>query len=127
MAKKIKIDENVENTLLDYLISESYIPKPEIVLQVMSIINSGFKPIQELDVDANGEPIMVWNISRILNNQPVQTLKYNDFISLLDSNPKIRVFIKKDEDRKKFLEQIVKDWINNEKSLKNGLLSKNYV
>lgn len=121
---KIIINETSEKDLVEYLISESFIPKPELVLRIKSYIDRSFKPQMLDDIDENGYPKKVYSVVMLSGNQPVKTLPLSEFLLLLDD--KFQKMIKDKEDRKKFLKQVISDWLNNSIS-REGLLSKNHL
>ena len=121
---KFSINETEEKIMLEYLISESFIPKPALVLRIKSYIDKAFKPQLLDDIDENGYPKKVYSVVMLSGNQPVKTLPLSEFLLLLDD--KFRKMIKDDSDRKKFLKQVISDWLNNTIS-KEGLLSKNHL
>lgn len=114
----------MENDIMEYLISESFIPKPELVLRIKSYIDNAFKPQLLDDIDENGYPKKVYTVMMMSGNQPVKTLSLSEFLLLLDD--KFNNMIKNDDDRKKFLKQVIYDWLNKTIS-KEGLLSKNHL
>lgn len=122
--RKIIINEREEEDILSYLISESFIPKPELVLKVKTYIDKGFKPQLLDDIDENGYPKKVYSVMMMSGNQPIKTLPLSEFLLLLDD--KFNDIIKNDEDRKKFLKQVITDWLNNSIT-REGILSVNHL
>ncbi len=121
---KIVIDENTENKVINFFLSEAFIPKTDLVLQIKKYIDDNFAR-QMLDDIENGYPKKVSTVVMLSSDkQPLKTLQMSEFLMLLDD--KFHTIIKDDEDRKKFLKQIIKDWFNNMIS-KNGILTKNYI
>ncbi len=121
---KIVIDENTENKVINFFLSEAFIPKTDLVLQIKKYIDDNFAR-QMLDDIENGYPKKVSTVVMLSSDkQPLKTLQMSEFLMLLDD--KFHTIIKDDEDRKKFLKQIIKDWFNNTIS-KNGILTKNYI
>lgn len=121
---KIIINETEENVLMEYLISESFIPRPELVLRIKSYIDKSFRPQLLDDVDGNGYPKKVYSVAMLSGNQVVKTLPLSEFLLLLDD--KFQKMIKDNDDRKKFLKQVITDWLNKSIS-KEGLLTKNHL
>lgn len=121
---KIVIDENTENKVINFFLSEAFIPKTDLVLQIKKYIDDNFAR-QMLDDIENGYPKKVSTVVMLSSDkQPLKTLQMSEFLMLLDD--KFHTIIKDDEDRKKFLKQIIKDWFNDTIS-KNGILTKNYI
>lgn len=121
---KIVIDENTENKIINFFLSEAFIPKTDLVLQIKKYIDDNFAR-QMIDDIENGYPKKVSTVVMLSSDkQPLKTLQMSEFLMLLDD--KFHTIIKDDEDRKKFLKQIIKDWFNNTIS-KNGILTKNYI
>ena len=59
-----------------------------------------------------------------VSGQPLQTISIEKLLTKLNS--KFSSNIKNENDRKKFLEQVVKDWLHNKIS-REGMLSVNYI
>lgn len=121
---KIIINEDKEKELIDYIISESFVPKSEMVLKIKSYIDKSFKPQLLDDIDENGYPKKVYSVVMMSGNQPVKTLPLSEFLLLLDD--KFQKMINNETDRKTFLKQVITDWLNNSIT-KEGLLTKNFL
>lgn len=87
-------------------------------------LDKNFAPVQIDDIDANGYPIKDKMVNMLSNGQPLKTMSLKEFLLLLDD--KFHAIITDDEDRKKFLKQIIKDWYSG-RLTKNGLLSVNFI
>lgn len=122
---KLKIDKNTEENILKYIISESFIPKSELVLSIKSYLDKNFSKQMSYDV-VGGEPKEIWTVSQLSQNNgmPLQTLSLSDLLLKLDD--KFNNKIKNDNDRKNFLKQVIIDWLTN-KITKEGILTKNYL
>ena len=122
---KIKINEVAEKQIIDYLISESFIPKADVVLMIKNYLDKNFAR-QELDsLDSNGYPIKEKTVIMLSRDkQPLKTLQIKELLMLLDD--KFHKMISDDNDRKKFLKQVITDWYaRNIKA--NGILSVNHL
>ena len=121
---KIIINESTEKQLIKYFLTESFIPKADLVLRIKNYIDSNFER-QMLDDIADGYPTKVPTVVMMSSDkQPLKTLQMSEFLMLLDD--KFHNVIKNDEDRKKFLKQVIRDWYRKSIS-KNGILTKNYL
>lgn len=107
-----------------FFLSEAFIPKTDLVLQIKKYMDDNFAR-QKIDDIENGYPKKVSTVVMLSSDkQPLKTLQIDEFLMLLDD--KFHTVIKNDSDRKKFLKQIIKDWFNGTIS-KNGILTKNYI
>ena len=121
---KIIINESTEEQLIRYFLTESFVPKADLVLRIKNYIDSHFAR-QMLDDIADGYPTKVPTVIMMSSDkQPLKTLQMSEFLMLLDD--KFHNVIKNDEDRKKFLKQVIRDWYSKSIS-KNGILTKNYL
>jgi len=124
MAKKILINEETEREIIGDILTEAFSPSTEKVLLVKNYLDKNFAPVQIDDIDANGYPIKDKMVNMLSNGQPLKTMSLKEFLLLLDD--KFHAIITDDEDRKKFLKQIIKDWYSG-RLTKNGLLSVNFI
>ena len=110
---------------LDYVLSESFHPKSSMVLMVKGYLDKNFNHSYIDDMDTNGYPqripVVVWVNS---NGDSLKTLSTDDLLSMLDD--KFNSLIKDDDDRRRFLKQVIKDWFR-KKITHDGLLSVNIV
>ena len=115
---KIKINEVAEKQIIDYLISESFIPKADVVLMIKNYLDKNFARQYTDDVE-DGYPKKIHTVNMLSNDgQPLKTLEMSEFLLLLDD--------KFHNDRKAFLKQVIKDWFF-KKITKNGILSLNHL
>lgn len=120
----IKINENSEKAILSYFLSESFIPKADLVLKIKDYLDKNFAR-QTLDDVENGYPKKIYAVNMLsVDKQPLKTLQLSEFLLLLDD--KFHSIIKDSSDRKKFLKQVIQDWFNDAIS-KEGILSKNSI
>lgn len=122
--KKIKINEKLENEIIDDLLTESFSPSTEKVLLVKDYLDKNFKPVLIDDIDENGYPTKDKMVNMLSSGQPIKTMSIGEFLIMLDD--KFHKIITDDDDRKKFLKQVIKDWYTG-KLGKNGVLSVNFI
>lgn len=124
MMKKILINENTENEIIDSLLTESFSPSAEKVLLIKNYIDKNFAKVEIDDIDENGYPTKDKMVNLLSSGQPLKTMTLGEFLLMLDD--KFHSIINDDGDRKKFLKQIIKDWYMG-KLTKNGVLSVNFI
>lgn len=122
--KKILINENIENEIIDGLLTESFSPSAEKVLLIKNYIDKNFAKVEIDDIDENGYPTKDKMVNLLSGGQPLKTMTLGEFLLMLDD--KFHSIINNDSDRKKFLKQIIKDWYMG-KLAKNGVLSVNFI
>lgn len=118
---RIKINENIEQSIINDLLIESFNPSAEKVLVVKDYLDKNFTK-GNIDDISGGYPKKVGIINMLVNGQVVKQLQGDEMLDLLDD--KFSQIIVNNEDRKKFLKQILTDWYANKIS-KEGLLSVN--
>lgn len=123
--KTIILDESREQKLIDNILEEAFYPNAEKVLLIKNYLDKNFSK-QKLDsLDINGYPAKELTVVLLSNEkQPLKTLNMKEFLRLLDD--RFHKIITKDEDRKKFLKQVITDWYN-DKIKSNGILSVNFL
>lgn len=121
---KCVITENVEQSIINDLLIESFNPSAEKVLIIKDYLDKNFTKSVIDDIDANGYPKKVGVINMMSGKQVVKTLQGDEMLLLLDD--KFSKMIKDKDDRIKFLKQVLNDWYSNNIS-KNGLLSVNTI
>ena len=124
MRKNIIINEDTEREVIGEILTEGFSPDKEKVLIVKDYIDKNFEPVRIDDIDANGYPVKDKMVNMLSGGQPIKTMTLKEFLLLLDD--KFNPIITNDDDRKRFLKQIIKDWYSG-KLGKNGLLSVNFV
>lgn len=120
----IKINEQIEQNVINQLLVESFNPSAEKVLIIKDYLDNNFIKSSIDDIDNNGYPIKVGVINMVSNGQTVKTLQGDEMLMLLDD--KFSKMIKDKNDRQQFLKQVLTDWYHNNIS-KNGLLSVNTI
>lgn len=120
----IKINEISEKAIYTYFLSESFIPKADLVLKIKNYLDKNFARQYTDDVE-DGYPKKIYTVNMLSNNgQPLKTLEMPEFLMLLDD--KFHEIIKSDTDRKSFLKQVIKDWFFKRISTE-GILSQNHL
>ncbi len=120
----IKINETSEKAIYTYFLSESFIPKADLVLKIKNYLDKNFARQYTDDVE-DGYPKKIYTVNMLSNNgQPLKTLEMPEFLMLLDD--KFHEIIKNDTDRKSFLKQVIKDWFFKRISTE-GILSQNHL
>lgn len=120
----IKINENIEQSIIDSLLTEAFNPSAEKVLIIKDYLDKNFNKNKIDDIDSNGYPTKVNIFNMVSNGQNIKTLQPDEMLSLLDD--KFSKIINDNNDRRKFLKQVLIDWYSNKIS-DNGLLSVNTI
>lgn len=122
----IRIDENVERELIDYIISESFIPKPELTLSVVKFLDDNFRAGLTVDVNDGsiGNKVAITQFIKQPRLMDVRTMNEEDLLTLLDD--RFYDIITDKKDRLDFLKNVIYNWLNKDKKLKIGILSKKY-
>lgn len=124
MRKNILINEETEREIVGGILTESFSPSAEKVLLVKDYIDKNFAKVEIDDIDENGYPTKDKMVNMLSGGQPLKTMTLGDFLLILDD--KFHSIITDDNDRKKFIKQIIKDWYTG-KLAKNGVLSVNFI
>lgn len=121
---KIIIHENTEDALIKYYLTESFIPKAELVLNVKSYLDNNFSK-QLMDDIVNGYPKKICTVNMLsANKEPLKSMQMSELLLLLDDRYNDK--IKDKNDRRKFLKQVIRDWYNDDIT-HDGILTKNYL
>lgn len=124
MGRKIKISNEMEQSIISGLLTESFSPSAEKVLVVKKYMDDNFSRSEINDIDSNGYPKKVKVVNMLINKEPVKSMSLAEFLLLLDD--KFHSIITDDGDRKKFLKQVIKNWYT--RALKDdGVLSVNFI
>lgn len=123
--RTIVITEEAEQSLISDLLTEAFYPSAEKVLAIKEYLDANFAR-QLLDsLDGNGYPIKEKTVNLLSKDkQPLKTLNMKELLRLLDD--KFHSMISDDNDRKKFLKQVIKDWYN-KKINRSGILTFNHL
>ena len=113
--------ESVYKTVL----RESLIVNIDLVKSIVKYLNKHFKPIRYDDINADGEVVQPYAAQILsVDGQPLQTISLDKLLGKVDS--KFCHKIKDENDRHKFLKQVIDDWIAGNIS-KEGILSVNVI
>lgn len=125
MNRTIVIDEQAEQDLISDLLTETFYPTSEKVLAIKDYLDTNFAR-QNLDsLDGNGYPIKEKTVMLLSKEkQPLKSMNMKELLRLLDD--KFHRMITDDDDRRKFLKQVITDWYNNNIK-RNGILSVNHL
>ena len=124
MGKIIVIDESKAEKLFGNIFESAFYPKAEQVIEVQDFLNKNFRKKTLPTINpTNGYADLETYFIYVKNGVELQQMDRNDLIRLLMHEFKKR--IKDEDDRRRFLNQVVDDWIANK--IKNGILSVNKV
>ena len=107
MRKNILINEETEREIVGGILTESFSPSAEKVLLVKDYIDKNFAKVEIDDIDENGYPTKDKMVNMLSGGQPLKTMTLGDFLLMLDD--KFHSIITDDNDRKKFIKQIIND------------------
>lgn len=122
--RTIKINEASEQQIIQDILAESYYPAGEKVLAIKKYLDDNFRRCLADDVDDFGHPTKEQGFMRILGGEDIEPMKKEDVLLMLDD--KFSGMISDEDDRRRFLKQVIKDWYN-KKIDRNGVLSVNFV
>ena len=124
MGKIIVIDESRAEKLFGNIFESAFYPKAEQVIEVQDFLNKNFRKKTLPTINpTNGYADLETYFIYVKNGVELQQMDRDDLIRLLMHE--FRKRIKDEDDRKRFLNQVVDDWIANK--IKNGILSVNKV
>lgn len=124
MGKIIVIDESRAEKLFGNIFESAFYPKAEQVIEVQDFLNKNFRKKTLPTINpTNGYADLETYFIYVKNGFELQQMDRDDLIRLLMHEFKKR--IKDEDDRRRFLNQVVDDWIANK--IKNGILSVNKV
>lgn len=124
MGKTIIIDEQKESELIGRIFESVFYPNVQQVLDVEEYLNKNFRPKKILTTDNITQHSKFQNVVvQVVSGVELDTLDGEELLRLLDD--KFNDRIKDDNDRKKFLRQVIDDWYTGK--IKNGILSVNHL
>lgn len=124
MGKIIVIDESRAEKLFGNIFESAFYPKAEQVIEVQDFLNKNFRKKTLPTINpTNGYADLETYFIYVKNGFELQQMDRDDLIRFLMHE--FRKRIKDEDDRKRFLNQVVDDWIANK--IKNGILSVNKV
>ena len=123
MNKTIIIDEAREENLIGKILESAFYPRAEQVIEVEDFLNKNFRKESRPTIDTNGYSTLQDVFTYFRNGVDLQEMSREQVIRML--NDKFHKRITDDNDRKRFLEQVLDDWSHHR--IKNGILSVNKV
>ena len=124
MGKTIIIDEQKESELIGRIFESVFYPNVQQVLDVEEYLNKNFRPKKILTTNnITGHSKFKNVVVQVVSGVELYTLDGEELLRLLDD--KFNDRIKDDNDRKKFLRQVIDDWYTGK--IKNGILSVNHL
>lgn len=125
MKKNIIINENINDYVIKRLLSETFYPTASRVLMIKNHLDKNFVKNKVDDINNDGLPCKTFMAMMVDDrHNPLKSFKPKELLDYLDD--KFNAIIADKNDRKKFLQQIIKDWFNNKIS-KEGILSVNIL
>ena len=122
--KTIIANQQTLNETLTYLLSEAFVPSAEKTVIVKDYLDKSFVRQMVDDVDENGYPKRTPMAGMKAGGQVLKQLTMRELMLLLVD--KYRKMMKNEDDLKKFMQQIIKDWFGKTIS-KEGILSVNFI
>ena len=122
--KTIIANQQTLNETLTYLLSEAFVPSAEKTVIVKDYLDKNFVRQMVDDVDENGYPKRTRMAGMKSGGQVLKQLTMRELMLLLVD--KYRKMMKNEDDLKKFMQQIIKDWFGKTIS-KEGILSVNFI
>lgn len=124
MKRTIVIDEEKERRLIENIFESVFYPNATQVIEVEKFLNNHFrKKIIPTINDKTGDADLGYSFIYSKNGIDLQQMKDYEVVRMLDDEFHDR--IKDDDDRKRFLYQVLNDWVHNR--IKNGILSVNHL
>lgn len=126
MNKTIYITEEQEQALVDKYLTESLVVNSTQVSDIVNYLNKFYLPSIDYagDIGTDGLPCQTLGISYVVNGQPLQKLKREELLDVI--NDKFRKFVKDDASRLAYYNQILNDWLDKKVKL-TGQLSVNVI
>ena len=125
MGRIVYITERQLKEVYEKTLLEVFVINNNLVNGVKKYLDKNYAKIKYDDIDENGDVVEKFAVQRLsVSGQPLQTISLEKLLTKLDSE--FSSNIKNENDRKKFLEQVVKDWLHNKIS-REGMLSVNYI
>lgn len=106
------------------MLSEAFVPNAQQVVIIKKYLDSNFRRTFIDDIDEFAKPIKRPAITRLIMGQEVETIEGSELVDILAE--KFPNMIGNEEDAKKFMTQVVKDWFD-KKISDNGILSVNFI
>ena len=124
MGKTIIIDEAKEQKLIANIFESAFYPRAEQVIEVEDFLKKNFRKESRPTInDKTGYSKLKDIFVYFKNGVDLQEMDKEQLLKMLDDRFHKR--IKNDDDRKRFLNQVVDDWCHHK--IKDGILSVNKV
>ena len=126
MKRTIIIDEARESKLIGDIFESVFIPNVQQVIEIKDFLDKNIrrKTIPTINKET-GYSDLETDFVLYKNGVELQMITPPDLVRMLDDEFQDRIKIKDDEDRKRFLEQVIRDWCSGK--IKNGILSVNKI
>lgn len=126
MRKKFLINKTQEQELINKYLKESLIVNSSQVSDIVNYLNQFYLPITDYvgDIGKDGLPKPTLSIAYVVNGQPLQKLKKEDLLDIIDD--KFKHFVKDDRSRLAYFKQIITDWLSGNVK-ETGQLSTNQI
>ena len=126
MSRTVYITEAQEQAIVDRYLTEALVVNSSQVTDIVDYLNKFYQASVDYagDIGRDGLPCQTLGIKYVVNGQPLQTLKREELLDVL--NDKFRQFIKDDASRLAYYNQILTDWLNKKVKL-TGQLSVNTI
>ena len=124
--KTVYITEEQEREISKRIMSEALVVNSNQVSDIVNYLNQFYLPGIDYagDIGNNGLPCSTLEITYVVNGQPLQKLKREELLDVIDD--KFRNFVKDDASRKAYFAKIIEDWLN-KKVKKTGQLTVNVI
>lgn len=126
MGKTVYITEEQEREIARRIMSEALVVNSDQVSDIVNYLNRFYLPGIDYagDIGNDGLPCSTLEISYVVNGQPLQKLKKEELLDVIDD--KFRRFVKDDASRKAYFAKVIEDWLN-KKVKKTGQLTVNVI
>ena len=126
MKRTIIIDEAKESEIIETILESAFIPNVQQVIEIKDFLDKNIKKkIIPTINKISGNPDLEINFVLCKNGIELQVMTPRELRLMLDDEFQDRIKIKNEEDKKRFLEQVITDWCSGK--IKNGLLSVNKI
>ena len=125
-GRTVYITEEQEREITKRIMSEALVVNSNQVSDIVNYLNQFYLPGIDYagDIGSDGLPCSTLEISYVVNGQPLQKLKREELLDVI--NDKFRRFVKDEASRKAYFAKIIEDWLN-KKVKKTGQLTVNVI
>lgn len=125
MGKVVYITEKQLKEVYENALLEVFVINNNLVNGIKKYLDKHYAKVKYDDINEDGEVVEKFAVQMLsVSGQPLQTISIEKLLTKLNS--KFSSNIKNENDREKFLEQVVNDWLHNKIS-REGMLSVNYI